>query len=154
MKFQFHLLFAFLFMLAARSSHAQSTTYNSLPSASAVIYLDFDGQFVDGTMWNYNGPLTLGPSGMTDAQILEIFERVSEDYRPFNVNVTTDSTKYFSAPATKRMRVIFTVSSSWYGNTGGVSYIGSFTWGDNTPCYVFYCFTELQYQICCGSRFT
>jgi hypothetical protein len=36
------------------------------------------------------------------------------------------------------MRVIFTVSNSWYGNhAGGVGYINSFSWGDNTPCFVF-----------------
>jgi len=116
---------------------AQTPIYNSYPSATATIFLDFDGQYVDGTSWNYNGPLTLGASNMTTDQITEIFNRVSEDYRPFNINITTDSTKYWSAPANKRMRVILTVSSSWYGSAGGVSYINSFTWGDNTPCFVF-----------------
>jgi hypothetical protein len=36
------------------------------------------------------------------------------------------------------MRVIFTTTNEWYGsNAGGVAYTGSFTWGDNTPCFVF-----------------
>ena len=33
--------------------------------------------------------------------------------------------------------MILTVSSSWYGSAGGVSFVGSFTWGDNTPAFVF-----------------
>lgn len=128
-------LFAILF--TSICSFAQIPVYNSLPSASSTIYLDFDGQYIDGTAWNYNGPLTLGPSGMNADQITEIFNRVSEDYRPFNINITTDSSVYLAAPPLQRMRVIVTVSSDWYGSAGGVSYIGSFTWGDNTPCFVF-----------------
>ena len=130
-------LITFLAVCLTIFARAQTPIYNSFPSATATIFLDFDGQYVDGTSWNYNGPLTLGASNMTNDQITEIFNRVSEDYRPFNINITTDSTKYWSAPANKRMRVILTVSSSWYGSAGGVSYINSFTWGDNTPCFVF-----------------
>lgn len=36
------------------------------------------------------------------------------------------------------MRIIITSTSSWYPvSVGGVSYVGSFTWGDNTPGFVF-----------------
>jgi hypothetical protein len=35
------------------------------------------------------------------------------------------------------MRIVFTESWEWYGQVGGVSYTGSFTWGNNTPCFVF-----------------
>jgi hypothetical protein len=118
-------------------AYSQVPIYNSYPSASATVFLDFDGQYLEGTSWNYNGPLTLGPANVTTDQITEIFNRISEDYRPFNINITTDSTKYWAAPATQRMRVIFTITSNWYGAAGGVSYINSFSWGDNTPCFVF-----------------
>jgi hypothetical protein len=118
-------------------SYSQIPIYNSYPSAAATVYLDFDGQYLEGTSWNYVGPLSLGPSNMTNGQITEIFNRIAEDYRPFKINVTTDSTKYWSAPVLQRTRVIFTISSSWYGAAGGVSYVNSFTWGDNTPCFVF-----------------
>ena len=74
---------------------------------------------------------------MTDAQITEVFNRVSEDYRPFNINITTDSTVFFSAPVAQRVRIIITPTSSWYQGVGGVSYTGSFTWGDGTPGFVF-----------------
>ena len=76
-------------------------------------------------------------SGLTNAQITEVFDRVSEDYRPFNVNITTDSTVFLAAPVNKRMRVIITTTSDWYPGVGGVSFVGSFTWGDDTPCFVF-----------------
>jgi hypothetical protein len=124
-------------LLFSVCTFSQVPIYNSYPSASATIYLDFDGQHVEGTSWNYNGALNLGPANLTNSQITEIFNRISEDYRPFNINITTDSTKYWSAPANQRMRVIFTITSDWYGAAGGVSYVNSFTWGDNTPCFVF-----------------
>ena len=125
------LLFSFI------SAYSQTPLYSSYPSAAATVYLDFDGHYLEGTSWNYRGALTLGPGKMTNTQINEIFNRVAEDYRPFNINITTDSTKYWSAPARQRMRVLFTVTSDWYGAAGGVSYINSFNWGDNTPCFVF-----------------
>ncbi|HWR33989.1 MAG TPA: T9SS type A sorting domain-containing protein [Chitinophagaceae bacterium] len=116
---------------------AQVPVLSSYPSASSVIFLDFDGHTVNNTSWNYNGPIYCGSSGMNTTQISEIFNRVAEDYRPFNINITTDSTKYLAAPVTKRMRVILTDSSSWYGSAGGVAFVGSFIWGDDTPCFVF-----------------
>jgi prepilin-type processing-associated H-X9-DG protein len=120
-------------------SSAQVPVLNSYPTASAAIFLDFDGHTVDGTSWNWSGsPIVCGVSGLSTAGITEIFNRVAEDYRPFNINITTDSTKFLSAPADQRMRVIITTSSSWYGNTaGGVAFISSFTWGDDHPCFVF-----------------
>jgi len=118
-------------------SNSQVPILNSYPSAAPTIYLDFDGQTVSGTSWNISGPIYCGPSGLTSDQITEVFNRVSEDYRPFTINVTTDSAKYWSAPAKKRIRVIITVTSAWYGVAGGVAFINSFTWGDNSPCFVF-----------------
>lgn len=132
-----HQILLTVFLLASVSTMAQVPLYNSFPSASATVFLDFDGHRVDGTSWNSMGPIDCGSSNLTSAQITEVFNRIAEDYRPFNMNITTDSTKYWSAPAAKRMRVIFTISSSWYGSAGGVSFLSSFNWGDNTPCFVF-----------------
>jgi hypothetical protein len=119
-------------------TRAQVPVLSSYPSASAVIFLDFDGHTVANTSWNFSGsPIVCGASGLTSEQITEVFNRVAEDYRPFNLNITTDSTKFLAAPANKRMRVIVTVSSSWYGTAGGVAFTGSFLWGDDSPCFVF-----------------
>ena len=132
-----HILFLFGFHLVAFCAYTQVPKLSSYPAANPTIFLDFDGQYVTGTSWNWGGPIDAQPATITTAAMHEIFNRVAEDYRPFNVNVTTDSTVYSSAPANKRIRVIVTSSSSWYGRAGGVAYLGSFRWGDDTPCWVF-----------------
>ncbi|HVG41954.1 MAG TPA: M57 family metalloprotease, partial [Chitinophagaceae bacterium] len=131
-------LFLAVLLLASIFSFAQTPIYNSYPSASAAIFLDFDGHSLSGSSWNTSiNALNLGPSNLNASQITEVFNRVAEDYRPFNVNITTDSAKYWAAPVNKRMRIILTITSDWYGAAGGVSYTNSFSWGDNTPCFVF-----------------
>lgn len=110
---------------------------SSFPSARATVFLDFDGQYVVSSTWNNGSPLNCAASGLTDAQITEVFNRVAEHYRPFNLNITTDSTVFFAAPISQRIRVIVTPTSSWYTGVGGISYTGSFTWGDDTPAFVF-----------------
>lgn len=110
---------------------------SSYPTAQATIFLDFDGHRVVSSVWNGGNPLVCAASNFNDTQITEIFNRVSEDYRPFNINITTDSTVFLAAPLAKRIRIIVTPTSSWYTGVGGVSYTGSFTWGDDTPGFVF-----------------
>ncbi|MEP6711943.1 MAG: T9SS type A sorting domain-containing protein [Ferruginibacter sp.] len=130
------LIFTFFISLAAYSQ--QGPKLNSLPSATATVFLDFDGQTVSAAGWNGGTRFTCAASGMTDPQITEIFNRVAEDYRPFNINITTDSAAFLLAPLNRRIRIIVTTSSAWYpAAVGGVSYIGSFTWGDDTPGFVF-----------------
>ena len=135
MKKLFSLLIPLLILLSMKASCLP--ILSSLPSAKATIFLDFDGQYVQSTPWNGGMPLACAPSGLSDAQIVEIFNRVSEDYRPFNIDITTDSTVFLAAPLTKRIRIIITPTSGWYTGVGGVSYTGSFTWGDDTPGFVF-----------------
>lgn len=134
----FRTLCVFVILFFQLSASSQVPAYSSYPSASAVIFLDFDGHNVVGTSWTPFGmPLACSPSGLNDAQITEIFNRVAEDFRPFNINITTDSTKFLAAPFNRRTRVILTVTSSWYGSAGGVAFNYSFTQGDDTPCFVF-----------------
>ena len=129
------ILFALTGNLIAKS---QVNNLNSYTPATAVIYLDFDGHTVAGTMWNTNGTFTCNASGLDDAGITEVFNRVAEDFRPFNINITTSEAKYNAAPYNRRIRVVITTSHEWYGTgSGGVAYINSFTWGDNSPCFVF-----------------
>jgi hypothetical protein len=137
MKNLFKSSFLLLLLFSTKNTIAQVPVLSSNPSASSVIFLDFDGHTVSGTGWNYNGPIYCGASGLDDTKITTIFNRVAEDYRPFNINITTDSTKYWAAPANSRMRVIGTVSYEWYGSAGGVAFVGSYTYGNNTPCFVF-----------------
>jgi hypothetical protein len=112
-------------------------TTSTPPPAANVIYLDFNGQYVANTMWNTNGDISCAPANMNAEEIALILQRVLTDYAPFNIVVTTDEAVYNAGNPAKRMRVIITESWEWYGQTGGVSYINSFTWGNNTPCFVF-----------------
>ncbi len=106
-------------------------------SGGSVILLDFDGQKISGTSWNWNGDIIAAPANLTAAQIEEIFQRVANDYSPFNITVTTDEAVYAAANVNKRTRVVLTETWEWFGQSGGVAYINSFTWGNDTPCFVF-----------------
>lgn len=110
---------------------------NSHPSATAVVYLDFDGEQVKGTPWGSN--ITADPTGYTASKITEIWARVASDMQPFNLNVTTEESVYLNAPAAHRIRCIITPSNEWYGSNtaGGVAKLGSFPWSGDTPCWVF-----------------
>ena len=67
--------------------------YNSNPGAPATLHLDFTGSFgevglTDVAPFDIDGR----PSTFSDAEkavILEVWQRVSEDFAPFNINVTT-----------------------------------------------------------------
>jgi len=118
---------------------------DSLPSAEAVIYLDFDGETVSGTQWNsdYGAPvITADPSSKSETEINEIWQAVSDDFAPFNVSVTTSLSRFQAAPASKKMRVIFTSMASldtWWSERGGaigVAYLASFASSRNKQCWV------------------
>ena len=132
--------FLILILLAVSTQAYSLPTLNSLTNitpTTPTIYLDFDGQTVVGTPWNGGLPLFCVSANFTDAQITEMFNRVAEDFRPFELNITTDSTKFLAAPLNRRMRIIITTTSSWRTGVGGVAYIGSFSAGTDVPAFVF-----------------
>ncbi|MBY0478096.1 MAG: T9SS type A sorting domain-containing protein [Chitinophagaceae bacterium] len=122
---------------SALNTYAQVPKLNSYPTATATIFLDFDGQTVSSPYWNAGNSFYATPPVLTNAQITTIFNQVAEDFRPFNLNITTDSAVYFATIATKRQRIIITSYSSWYGSAGGVAYLESFRWGLEVPGFVF-----------------
>jgi hypothetical protein len=70
---------------------------NSNPSATAAIYLDFNGHF-EATWGSYSNVTTPvfdsdgDPTTFSDdelAYITDVWKIVAEDYAPFNINVTT-----------------------------------------------------------------
>src|SRR5687768_9983471 len=63
------------------------TTPSSNPG---VILLDFNGHLVSGTPWNTNGDINCAPANVTEAEAAIIIQRVTSDYYPFNITVTTD----------------------------------------------------------------
>ncbi|QNF35669.1 pre-peptidase C-terminal domain-containing protein [Adhaeribacter swui] len=109
----------------------------SFPGAKAVVYLDFDGGKEINPYWNDGKAIDAKPANLSQAEIVEVWKLISEDYRPFVINITTSKTVYKNAPANRRMRVIFTPTDVAYPGAGGVAWPTSFTWGDDTPCWVF-----------------
>ena len=108
-----------------------------VPINTGVILLDFDGAIVTNTSWNYAGDMTLSPANLTSDAIKTITDSVKSKYSLWKVIVTTDEAYYLLADPYRRMRVIFTEYWEWFGQSGGVAFVNSFTWGDNTPCFVF-----------------
>src|SRR5882757_2359972 len=128
-----------LFMLLIHVNvFAQTPMLNSYTPASATVYLDFDGAEVDGTIWNENGKIVAAPSGLSPASVTWIHKMIAEHFSLFNLNITTDPAVYERAPVHQRTRVIITPEGNWFGRpVTGVSAIGSFVWGDDTPAWVF-----------------
>lgn len=118
--------------LKAKPPHTPPT-----PNSNAVILLDFDGQIISNSIWKRDGSMICTSSNLTTEEIANITKRVSEDFSPFNVVVTSDVTTFNSANPFKRIRVLITESWEWFGLVGGTSFMGSFSWGDDTPCFVF-----------------
>ena len=102
-----------------------------------VMLLDFNGQTISSSVWNGGQTFTCAASNFDAAQMDLILNEVNADYARYKVIITTDENVYLQAHATKRMRVVVTPTSGWYTGVSGVSYTGSLTWGDNTPCFVF-----------------
>jgi hypothetical protein len=108
-----------------------------LPGAPNVIYLDFDGEYVSGTPWNNGNPINAAPSVFNEAQVIQIFEGIREDFRPYNVNITTDVTVYNNTPTNRKGRCIFTPTNTAAPGSGGVAYLNSFGSSNRNPCWVF-----------------
>lgn len=118
-------------------------SYSSRPSATAVLYIDFDGEIVTDTSWNEGRTINAPASGFSSTQIKEIFDRVKEDFWVFNIDVTTNPNRYASAPVGKRMRCIVTPNNAAAPGAGGVAMLHSFRragsdlFSATIPCWVF-----------------
>jgi hypothetical protein len=143
---------------AAASSFPLAETFqlHSNPGASKVIYLDFDGHTTTGTVWNSDytsgNPIVTpafsieGDSSFSSAElerIQQVWERVSEDFLPFDVDVTTEDPGIEALRNTGGLdsqwgiRVVIG-PAAWHPNpVGGTAYVGSFVWASDTPCFVF-----------------
>ena len=136
----------------------QTFALNSRPGSSRTIYLDFDGATLTGTAWNTNGnTITAKPfdidgvpatfSTIELQRIQYIWQRVAEDYAPFDVNVTTQAPSVDQLTRTDLndqiygTTVLITDNSGVYNcSCGGVAYVGVFndTSTKYKPALVFY----------------
>lgn len=139
----------------------QTFSLHSRPSASRKIFLDFDGHTTSGTWWNSditNGSAIVSQPFNMDGndslfslseqlRIQRIWQRVMEDYSPFDVDVTTedpglDSLIYSGAnDHFWGIRVVISPTDTWarptWGRVGGLAYMSSFRTGSDTSCFIF-----------------
>lgn len=128
---------------------------HSDPTATRIIYLDFDGHTTTGTAWNTNSGVASysSPAYDTDGnpgsfssteldQIQQIWQRVAADFAPFAIDVTTQEapldwlSRTDSSDTTYGIRVVISDNGPYYG-PGGVSYVNSFTWDTDTPAFIY-----------------
>jgi len=136
----------------------QTFVLHSRPGASRTIYLNFKGATLSGTAWNRTAStITALPYDIdglpysfstTELQRIQgIWQRVAEDFAPFDVNVTTEE-----PPADALLRssgsdqvfgttVLVTNNNGVYScSCGGVAYVGVYddTGSYYKPALVFY----------------
>lgn len=120
-------------------------TAGSRPGAPVTIYLDFDGAIVTGTGWNEApGATSYDLAGAPGIDPQEVWERVAEDYAPFNVNVTTtepdDDALYKTSAddATYGSHLVVTDSMPDFGEgSGGIAILSSMGAEYLSPAFVF-----------------
>lgn len=110
---------------------------SSLPSSEYVIYIDFDGDTITHPWWNDGNTIDAAPhpQAANDSWVTVVWQRVAEDFAPFNINVTTDRAVFNNAEVSKRVICVVTPTYTWNGRGGGVAFLNTF--GDNVPCWTF-----------------
>nr|MCR5360324.1 hypothetical protein [Thermoguttaceae bacterium] len=128
---------------------------NSNPGATYTIYLDFDGHVITDSYWNYTytgGADIVIPRFNLDgnaekesfsleeeAAIYRIWQIVSEDFMPFDVNVTTVEPSSDAFLNCLAQRAAFGGDSEWVRSEGpiGIARRDSFSISGDLPCFVF-----------------
>ncbi|WP_367873265.1 cadherin domain-containing protein [Luteolibacter sp. Populi] len=107
----------------------------SLPGASAVIYLDFDGEKGPFPSW---GDFDAAAPGVTNEQVKVVWDMVCEDFQGFNLNITTDRRIFDNAAPGSRQHVIITPTDTAAPGAGGVAHVSTFNFTADVPCWSFY----------------
>lgn len=135
----------------------QTFILHSKPGAQRTIYLNFTGATLTGTAWNSTSDTITAPpfdidgtpESFSDSElerIQYIWQRVTEDYAPFAVNVTTEPppadliTRSDAGDEWFGTTVLITSVSVYNCNCGGMAYVGVFNDDTdyNKPALVFY----------------
>ncbi len=128
--------------------YAQTFTLHSRPGSPRVIYLDFNGQAVANTAWNssFTGGAAFTaepfdtdgvPASFSNAEqdvVQSVWQRVSEDYAVFDIDVTTQEpaadaiTRSSATDQAYGTRLVVTNTNSIYASCrcGGIAYVGTF----------------------------
>ncbi|MFN5116792.1 MAG: bluetail domain-containing putative surface protein [Cyanobacteriota bacterium] len=128
----------------------------SNPGASKVIYLDFNGHTTTGTSWNNS---TMGasfyspaydidgdPNTFSDTElgyIQRAWQRVSEDFSPFDVNVTLQEpladwlARIGSSDGNWGVRSVITSYGPSSSTAAGIAFVGSFNSSADTPVFIY-----------------
>jgi hypothetical protein len=126
---------------------SESFLLHSKPTAKKTIYLDFDGATISGTDWNIlrGIPNRVMPGYDTDGNfasfnisernfIISVWQGVSEDYAPFDVDITTEQpplprlTRSSLADDEFGTTVVQSPDNWLCGATcGGIAFVDSFT---------------------------
>ena len=149
------------YAMAALFPYDQTFKLDSLPTATKTIYLDFTGHRIQGTAWNVSendteivcAPFSLDGSPTFSRleleYIQEVWAYVSEEFRPFEVNVSTREATgtpvlqdiIFSGGSDDRWGVRCVISDASTDENPsppgqGVALLNSFQSADDTPCFV------------------
>ncbi|HEV8159725.1 MAG TPA: PKD domain-containing protein [Pyrinomonadaceae bacterium] len=133
----------------------ETFSLHSRPGSNRVIYLDFDGYVTTGSAWNGGQPINSAPFSIDgdpnsfnqqEQDVIQyVWQRVAEDYAPFDVDVTTqdpgDNAIIRSSASDLQYGTRVVISpTNWYGpGIGGVAYVGVFSSYGTTykPAFVF-----------------
>lgn len=128
--------------------YTETFKLHSRPGSSRVIFLDFDGHTTSGTSWNtsYTGgaPIVSAPYSLDgdpntfntaeqDA-IQYIWQRVAEDFAPFDVDVTTEDpgdAGIFRSSTSDTLygtRAVISPTNFTGQSIGGIAYVGVFNY--------------------------
>jgi hypothetical protein len=116
--------------------------FSSRPNANHVLYLDFDGAIISDPDWAGGETIDAPRARLNSADIQRVWDKVADDYAAFNVDVTTNASRYDNADVGKRMRCIITRNDRAANGAGGIAYVDSFSeagsfFTSDIPCWVF-----------------
>ena len=114
--------------------------FSSLPDSDFVLYLDFDGELITAPNWTqFNGGDDIDaqphPQAFNEDWVHVVWQRVAEDFVPFDLNVTTDRSVFDATPVANRVMAIITPTDTAGPDTGGVAFLDTF--GLDIPGLVF-----------------
>jgi len=119
-----------------------SLVFHSRPGAANVLYINFTGETVSNTQWNLEIARAVIPAvafstdadltTFSDAEqvaIKRIWQRMAEDYAPFNIDVTTERPALFTTRTAVALITRTTDANGEanpFSTAGGVAYVNVF----------------------------